>query len=99
MKLAVAVLSVATLTGCCLKKPDPVVKVVKVEVPVPVPCPPAPKTVRPTSVAAQLPKDATPDQRAKALVLDLAAWIAYAIEQERLLDAYRPTPQVREPSK
>lgn len=75
------------------RKPEPIVQIQRVEIPIAVPCAVPPRPSRPASLVAALPASATADQRAKALLGDLVAWMGYALEQELLLDAYRPKPQ------
>ena len=78
----------AASTAC--RKPEPIVTIQRVEVPVAVPCPAPPALPRPVSSVLSLPKDASPSQRAKAILVDLAAWVGYAMEEEQLLNGYRP---------
>jgi hypothetical protein len=78
------------LSTACIKEPQ--VRVERVEVPVPVPCPAPPVVPRPAPICPTLPAEATPQAKAQALVKDLSDWIAYALELEKILDGYRPTP-------
>ena len=88
---ALVVMGLVSILAC--KKPEPIVTVQRVEIPVAVPCPAPPALPRPVSAVATLPKDATPSMRAKALLADLASWVGYALEEEQILNGYRPAPE------
>lgn len=85
------------LVGC--RKPEASVITQTVEVPVAVPCPEPPAVPRPTPICSTLPADATNQVKARALVLDLTAWIAYSLELEKILNGYRQPAKPKEPAK
>ena len=81
------------LVGLACSKPVAQPVVPRVEVPTPIPCPQPRDTPRPIPRLGSLPEGATRKQRAQALLDDFAAWIAYALELEKVIDGYRaPNP-------